>query len=224
MPNPRRNELATEPSATRAAVSRALARSRTGRASSKPYFCIPVKSACPGRGRVSFSPRAPSSGALIGSADMTCCHFGHSLFCTVMATGPPIVNPCLTPPDRETTSFSSFILAPLPKPSRRRASASWTSAVVISTPAGSPSRIATSSGPWDSPAVSQRSIRVYPSAWAAARIASASLSSFSTGSATLPFKNTLICAMACQISISIPLTTLHPLFSHCVASALGHGL
>src|SRR6202453_4591963 len=44
---------ATSPSATRAAVSRALARSRTGRASSKPYFCIPVRSACPGRGRVS---------------------------------------------------------------------------------------------------------------------------------------------------------------------------
>ncbi|CAB5009819.1 unannotated protein [freshwater metagenome] len=36
---------ATAPSATRAAVSRALARSKIGRASSKSYFCIPTKSA-----------------------------------------------------------------------------------------------------------------------------------------------------------------------------------
>ena len=39
---------ATVPRATRVAVSRALARSSTGRASSKPYFCMPVKSAWPG--------------------------------------------------------------------------------------------------------------------------------------------------------------------------------
>ena len=44
---------ATAPSATRAAVSRAVARSRIGRASSKPYFCMPTRSAWPGRGRVS---------------------------------------------------------------------------------------------------------------------------------------------------------------------------
>ena len=37
--------LATSPSATRAAVSRALARSSTGRASAWPYFCIPARSA-----------------------------------------------------------------------------------------------------------------------------------------------------------------------------------
>ena len=36
---------ATAPSATRAAVSRALARSKIARASSKSYFCIPTKSA-----------------------------------------------------------------------------------------------------------------------------------------------------------------------------------
>jgi len=40
-----RNSRATSPSATRAAVSRALARSSTGRASSNPYFCMPARSA-----------------------------------------------------------------------------------------------------------------------------------------------------------------------------------
>ena len=54
----RRNCWATVPSATRAAVSRADARSSTGRASSKPYFCMPARSACPGRGRVSGALRA----------------------------------------------------------------------------------------------------------------------------------------------------------------------
>ncbi|CAB4578494.1 unannotated protein [freshwater metagenome] len=48
-----RNFFATAPNATLAAVSRADARSNTGLASSKPYFCIPTKSACPGLGRVS---------------------------------------------------------------------------------------------------------------------------------------------------------------------------
>ena len=40
--------VATRPSATRAAVSRAEARSRIGRASSKSYFCMPTRSAWPG--------------------------------------------------------------------------------------------------------------------------------------------------------------------------------
>ena len=52
-----RKARATAPSATRAAVSRALARSSTGRASSNPYFCMPVRSAWPGLGRVSGAPR-----------------------------------------------------------------------------------------------------------------------------------------------------------------------
>jgi hypothetical protein len=38
----RRNARAIVPAATRAAVSRALARSRTGRASSKPYLSMPA--------------------------------------------------------------------------------------------------------------------------------------------------------------------------------------
>ena len=47
----RRNALASPPAATRAAVSRALARSRTLRTSGWPYFMTPARSAWPGRGR-----------------------------------------------------------------------------------------------------------------------------------------------------------------------------
>jgi hypothetical protein len=50
-PSRRRNAFARAPAATRAAVSRALARSRTLRTSLKPYFCTPARSAWPGRGR-----------------------------------------------------------------------------------------------------------------------------------------------------------------------------
>ncbi len=65
----RRYERATVPSATRAAVSRAEARSRTGRASSKPYFCMPARSAWPGRGRVRGALRADCSSSAGGRPD-----------------------------------------------------------------------------------------------------------------------------------------------------------
>ena len=130
IPRAFRKLLATRPSATRAAVSRADARSKTGLESRKPYFCIPVKSACPGRGLVSASARAPVSlSCSTGSADITSCHLGHSVFATVMATGPPIESPCLTPPLIETSSCSNCIRAPRPYPSRRRARESWISEV-----------------------------------------------------------------------------------------------
>ena len=82
---------ATAPSATRAAVSRALARSKIARASSRSYFCMPTKSAWPGRGRVKGALRARSliSSSGTGSADMTFSHFGHSEFPTWIAIGPP---------------------------------------------------------------------------------------------------------------------------------------
>ena len=133
-----RNAWATAPRATRAAVSRALARSSTGRASSKPYFCMPARSAWPGRGRVSGALRASpsSSSAGTGSALMTRCHFGHSLLPMRMAIGPPWVRPCRTPPSSSTSSRSKDIRAPRPWPSRRRASASAMTSVVTSTPAG----------------------------------------------------------------------------------------
>ncbi len=50
-PRARRNAFASAPPATRAAVSRALARSSTLRMSVKPNFWAPARSAWPGRGR-----------------------------------------------------------------------------------------------------------------------------------------------------------------------------
>ena len=97
---------------------------------------------------------------------MTVCHLAHSLLPILMATGEPRVSPCRTPPRNSTSSRSKDIRAPRPKPSRRRASAVARSSLVTATPAGSPSTVATSAGPCDSPAVSQRimvPIVVFPS-------------------------------------------------------------
>src|SRR6266542_3499739 len=148
-PSPWRSRaLATVPRATRAAVSRALARSKIGRAS-----------ACPGRGRVSGALRAwlASTSGSTGSAAMTVSHLGHSELPTRIATGLPSVTPCRTPPTSSTSSCSKLMRAPRPYPSRRRASSRTMSALVTSIPAGTPSRMATSAGPCDSPAVNQRS-------------------------------------------------------------------
>src|SRR5215472_3638613 len=122
---------------------------------------MPTRSAWPGLGLVSGSFRAwpASSSSATGSADMTVAHLGHSVLPMRMATGPPSVRPCLTPPVSSASSCSNFIRAPRPYPARRRASAAATSAVVISTPAGTPSQIATSAWPCDSPAVNQRSMK-----------------------------------------------------------------
>ncbi len=111
-----RKALATAPTATRAAVSRALARSRMGRASSRSNFCMPTRSAWPGRGRVRASLRAcaANTSASTGSAAITVSHLGHSLLPTRMATGPPMVTPWRTPPVSSTSSASNFIRAPRP--------------------------------------------------------------------------------------------------------------
>ena len=108
--------LATAPIATRAAVSRALARSRMGRASVCPYFCMPARSAWPGRGRVSGALRAcaASSCGSTGSAAMTVRHFGHSEFPIRIATGLPRVTPCRIPPMISISSCSNDIRAPRP--------------------------------------------------------------------------------------------------------------
>src|SRR5689334_13851840 len=68
---------------------------------------------------------------------MTVSHLGHSVLATRIATGPPRVRPY---------------------PARLRASAAATSSVLTRTPAGTPSQIATSARPCDSPAVSQRNM------------------------------------------------------------------
>src|SRR5690606_2438525 len=121
---------------------------------------MPTRSAWPGRGRVRGALRATpsSSSAGTGSGDMTFSHLGHSVLPTSMATGPPRVRPCRMPPMMETSSFSNFMRAPRPYPARRRSSAAAMSSEVTDTPAGRPSTIATSAGPWDSPAVSQRNM------------------------------------------------------------------
>src|SRR5580658_7693310 len=153
---------ATSPRATRAAVSRALARSRTGRASVWPNFCMPARSACPGRGLVNgaFLARPASCSTSTGSADMTASHLGHSVLAILIATGPPSVRPCRTPAVSSTSSCSKLILAPRPYPARLRARAAARPSVVIRTPEGTPSQIATSARPCDSPAVSQRNMHL----------------------------------------------------------------
>ena len=155
MPIVRNSNLTTAPAATRAAVSRALARSSTSRASSKPYFCIPARSACPGRTWVSGAAVAP------GAGDISACHLSlrvHSVLAISMATGEPSVRPWRTPPISVSSSTSKRWRGPRPKPRRRRASSPWMSSTVTASPAGSPSRMTTSPWPWDSPAVRNLSI------------------------------------------------------------------
>ncbi len=103
MPSSARNPRAIAPRATRAAVSRALARSRMGRASSNPYFCMPTRSACPGRGRVSAAPRPRDiSVRSTGSGFITSTHFGHSVLPIRSAIGLPRLRPWRDAPrDRE---------------------------------------------------------------------------------------------------------------------------
>ena len=75
MPSSASSALASAPAATRAAVSRALARSSTLRASSKPYFCMPARSAWPGRGWCSGFSVTP------GAGDISSCHFAPTRCC-----------------------------------------------------------------------------------------------------------------------------------------------
>ena len=67
-PSSRRNALASPPAATRAAVSRADARSRTLRTSVWPNFWMPARSACPGRGRWTSSTSASTGQGFIRSS------------------------------------------------------------------------------------------------------------------------------------------------------------
>ena len=134
------NALASAPAATRATVSRALARSSTSRASLKPYFCIPVRSACPGRGWVSGFFVAP------GCGDISSCHTSlrnHSVFLMRIDTGDPRVRPWRMPPSNSISSCSKRCRGPRPKPSRRRANSPEMSPTVIGRCAGRPSTTTT---------------------------------------------------------------------------------
>ena len=93
MPNSRRKTRASAPAATRAAVSRALARSSVPRQSVVSHLMLPARSACPGRGRVTGGVLAASSRRL-------------SLLGTSSATGEPSVTPARTPVRTRTTSVS----------------------------------------------------------------------------------------------------------------------
>src|SRR5919112_1676090 len=73
-----------------------------------------------------------------------------------MATGLPSVLPWRTPAVTVARSFSIFIRPPRPWPSWRRARSESMSSGLSSRPAGRPSTIAVSPGPWDSPAVTKR--------------------------------------------------------------------
>ena len=90
---------ASEPTATRAAVSRALARSSTSRMSSWPYLTTPARSAWPGRGRVTAgrSDRPVALCRLSASTCIVCCQFSQSLFGISSAIGAPVVTPWRTP-------------------------------------------------------------------------------------------------------------------------------
>ena len=108
MPSVRSNALASAPAATRAAVSRALARSSTSRASVNPYFCMPARSAWPGRGCVSGAAVAP------GADDISSAHFpvAHSLLRMTIAIGEPSVRPCRIPPRSSSSSCSKRMRGP----------------------------------------------------------------------------------------------------------------
>ncbi len=109
-PSSARNSRAMPAAATRAAVSRALARSRTLRQSSVSVLSAPTKSACPGRGETSRSKSAGGS----PNAAMRPVQFSQSRFLTVSDTGEPSVRPNRTPPVTSTTSRSIFWRPPRP--------------------------------------------------------------------------------------------------------------
>jgi len=138
-----RNAFATAPTATRATVLRALARSDTGGISSSPYFIMPAKSAWPGRGT---APSAPPGLPLTVRARLG----------RWMPMGAPVVRPFHTPPTSVTVSRSIFWRLLRPYALRRRARSCWITRASSGRPAGIPSTIASSASPCESPAVRKR--------------------------------------------------------------------
>ena len=148
------------------------ARSSTGRASSKPYFCMPTRSAWPGprpgqrrvAGDSSASRRQRASAASTGSAAMTVSHLGHSVLPTSdgdrAAQGHPVPHAAeeRRPRPARTSSARRGRSRAGGGPARRRCRR-----VGDLDAGGQPLEVATRAGPWDSPAVSQRSMaRILP--------------------------------------------------------------
>ena len=65
------------------------------RASSRSYFKLPAKSACPGRGRVTWRRRSVPAASASGAITSRQC--SQSRFHTSMAMGEPSVSPARTP-------------------------------------------------------------------------------------------------------------------------------
>ena len=106
---------ASAPAATRMVVSRALARSRMSRMSSRSYLSAPARSAWPGRGRVTGALRAPVASAG-GSAPtyIVFCQLVQSRLRTTSATGPPSVSPLRMPDSTSAVSDSMAMRRPRP--------------------------------------------------------------------------------------------------------------
>ena len=88
--------------------------------------------------------------------------FFQSRFSISKAIGEPMVFPKRIPDSTTALSVSIFMRPPLPYPCWRRASSLLISSGVIVIPEGSPSTIAESAGPCDSPAVKYLIIVFYP--------------------------------------------------------------
>ncbi len=111
MPSSASRSFAIAPTATRAHVSRADARSSTLRTSSSSYFITPARSAWPGPRHHHLAPAArghllelllrSTSQALIAAPQLA-----WSRFATISAIGPPSVRPCRMPPRISAVSCS----------------------------------------------------------------------------------------------------------------------
>ena len=145
--------MASAPPATRAAVSRALARSSTLRTSVKPYFHTPGEVGVAGAREVHLGHRRPRP-ATGSSAPPSSRSRGWR---PGARSGPPSVRPWRTPAVISAVSRSIFMRPPRPWPSWRRAMSPLTASRSSSSPAGSPSTIVVRPGPWLSPAVMTRS-------------------------------------------------------------------
>ena len=119
-PNARNRHLHTPPTATRIAVSRAEARSRTLRRSRWSYLRPPARSAWPGRGRVMGGRSGASRSGRRVRRPWSSCQFSQSRFSIRRLMGLPSVLPCRTPPRIRTASFSIFMRPPRPYPPIRR--------------------------------------------------------------------------------------------------------
>ena len=146
---PRRNALQSAPPATRAAVSRALARSSTSRTSVKPYFCTPARSAWPGRGRCTSSASrrdGPGVHPLLPVGVVAVCDPQRDRAAERAAVAH-------AGRSARRVSRSIFIRPPRPWPSWRRAMSRLIASRSSCRPAGSPSSTQVRPGPCDSPAV-----------------------------------------------------------------------